>query len=112
MKTDLPLVCLSTAPSTDVAEQLARALVERRLAACVSFVPGAKSLYRWKGDVCADNEIWMMIKTTPECWEALLAAWQNLHPYEVPELLALPVAAGFQPYVEWVFASVNAGDPS
>lgn len=101
------LVCLSTAPSMEVATQLAQQIVQQQLAACVSFVPGAQSVYAWKGEVCTDAEVWMMIKTTQAAWPALQKAWQTLHPYETPELLALPVAGGLPPYIDWLIASVN-----
>ncbi len=106
-----PLICFSTAPSLDVAQSLAQAVVEQGLAACVSFVPGAHSVYRWKGEICNDAEVWMMIKTTPQAFTALQKAWQDLHPYDVPELLALPVSNGLPAYVEWVFASVQTPEP-
>lgn len=102
----LPVICFSTAPSLEVAQQLANALIERQLAACVSFLPGATSVYRWKDEICHDAEVWIMIKTTPQAYAALQAAWNDLHPYEVPELLAVSVGAGLPAYVDWVFASV------
>lgn len=103
----LPLICFSTAPSVELAEKLAQALLERQLAACVSFVPGATSVYVWQGKVCQDAEVWMMIKTTPQAYGALQQAWMELHPYEVPELLAVSVAEGLPAYVQWLFSSVG-----
>lgn len=101
------IVCLSTAPSLEVAERLARDAVQQGLAACVSFVPGATSVYAWKGDICQDAEVWMLIKTTQQALPQLQQAWTQWHPYEVPELLVLPVTGGLPAYLDWVCASVN-----
>jgi periplasmic divalent cation tolerance protein len=96
------LVVLSTVGSAEDAERLARELVERRLAACVNVVPGLVSIYRWQGRVERDEERLLVIKTRGERFEALREALVALHPYEVPEILALPVAAGSQPYLDWL----------
>lgn len=102
-------VALSTVGSAEDAERLARALVERRLAACVSVVPGLVSTYRWKGEVCRDEERLLVIKTRADGVEALREALVAMHPYELPELVVLPVSAGHPPYLEWVGASVRSG---
>lgn len=101
------VVALSTVGSAQDAERLALALVERRLAACVSVVPGLVSTYRWKGEVCRDEERLLVIKTRAERLEALGQALVELHPYEVPELVALPVEAGHAPYLAWLDESVS-----
>lgn len=103
----LPLVCFSTAPSMEIAQQLADAVLEQGLAACVSCLPGALSVYRWNGAICKDTEVWIMIKTTPQAYIALQQAWKTLHPYEVPELLAVQAQAGLPAYVHWVNATVG-----
>ncbi len=95
----------------DVAEQLADGIIERGLAACVSFLPGATSVYRWKGEVCRDAEVWIMIKTTSQMYAELQAVWCDLHPYDVPELLAVGVADGFPPYISWLQAQVGTPLP-
>ena len=95
----------------DVAEQLAHSIIERRLAACVSFLPGATSVYRWKSGVCRDAEIWIMIKTTSQMYAGLQSLWCDLHPYDVPELLAVSVADGFPPYISWLQAQVGTPLP-
>jgi periplasmic divalent cation tolerance protein len=84
------------------ARALARALVSRRLAACASLVPGVRSVYRWKGRVEEARETLLVIKTAAPRVPALLAAVAELHPYEVPEALALPVASGLAPYLAWL----------
>jgi periplasmic divalent cation tolerance protein len=101
------VVALSTVSRAEDAERLARALVEERLAACVNVVPGVVSVYRWKGAVERDEERLLVIKTTAERVEALKAALPAMHPYELPELVVLPVAGGLGPYLDWVGASVQ-----
>lgn len=100
------LVVLSTVGRAEDAERIARALVERRLAACVNVVPGLVSVYRWKGNVEKDDERLLLIKTRRERLPALREALAALHPYELPELLALPVEAGSPAYLEWLDESV------
>ena len=101
------LVALSTVGSADDAQRIARALVERRLAACVNVVPGLTSVYAWKGAVETGQELLLVIKTRRARFEALRAALVELHPYEVPELIALPVEAGHAPYLDWLTANVE-----
>ena len=101
------LVVLTPLPDEERAVGLARALVERRLVACVNIVPGVRSLYRFKGALSDDREHLLLMKTTPERYDALASAIAELHPYEVPELVAIPVARGASAYLDWVAASVN-----
>jgi periplasmic divalent cation tolerance protein len=101
------LVALSTTASAADAERIARALVERRLAACVNLVPGVVSIYRWKRRVARDAEHLLVIKTRAERLSALRTALVSLHSYDVPELVALPVVGGHAPYLEWLDGSVR-----
>jgi periplasmic divalent cation tolerance protein len=101
------VVALTTVGTAEDAERIARALVERRLAACVNVVPGVLSFYRWKGEVCRDEERLLVVKTRSEALEALRAALVELHPYELPELVALPIEAGHPPYLAWLDDSVG-----
>jgi len=78
------------------------ALVERGLAACVNILPGVESVYRWQGKIERDDEILLLIKSDTAHFSALEDTISNLHPYEVPEILAVPVEAGHQPYLEWI----------
>ena len=100
------VVALSTVATASDAERIARALVERGLAACVNVVPGVVSIYRWQGAVHKEQELLLVIKTRAEALEPLRAALVSLHPYEVPELVAWPIAAGHEPYLRWIDESV------
>jgi periplasmic divalent cation tolerance protein len=102
------VVVLSTVPADERGPALARALVDERLAACVNLVPGLRSIYRWQGAVHDDGESLAIIKTTRARLPALLARLPALHPYEVPEAIALPVSAGHLPYLAWVAAETVA----
>jgi periplasmic divalent cation tolerance protein len=100
------LVVLCTAPTVEVAAALARALVEARLAACGNVVPGLRSIYRWQGRVEDQPEVLLVLKTTRERFPALRDELVRRHPYEVPEVLALPVETGSATYLEWLAAQV------
>ena len=102
-----PLVALSTVASADDAERIARSLEEKGVAACVNVVPGVVSFYRWKGRLERDAELLLVIKTSGERFAELKAALLAEHPYEVPELVALPIAAGHERYLEWLADSVR-----
>jgi periplasmic divalent cation tolerance protein len=93
------LVVLVTTPSADQAAALARALVEERLAACGNVIPGLRSIYRWEGQVQDEPEALLVLKTTRSRFEALRERVLALHPYEVPEVIALPVEVGSAPYL-------------
>ena len=101
------LVVLSTVGSADDAERVARGLVERGLAACVNIVPGVVSVYRWKGVVQREAEQLLVIKTRSERLPALKEALLAMHPYDVPEALALPVEDGLAPYLAWLDDAVK-----
>ena len=101
------ILAFSTVATPEDAERIATALVERGLAACVNIVPGVVSVYRWKGAVNRDLERLLVIKTRGERFEALRAALVALHPYEVPELVALPIEGGHPPYLAWLDESVR-----
>lgn len=100
MATDLTAI-LCTCPDTATGESIARALVESRLAACVNLLPGVRSFYRWDGAVKDDSEILLVIKTTAARFDAVEALVKERHPYDLPELIALPVAAGNRGYLDW-----------
>ncbi|MCW3481776.1 divalent-cation tolerance protein CutA [Neisseriaceae bacterium JH1-16] len=101
-------VVLCTAPDAVTAERLARILVEEALAACVNLLAPCQSVYRWQGQLESASEIPMIIKTTAENYPRLEARLVELHPYEVPEILALPVEAGLPSYLTWVAEQANS----
>ena len=96
------IVVLTTLPSMDEAATFVRALLQRRLIACGTMLPGARSMYRWEGKVADEQEVFVLLKTRSARLEALQVAFGELHPYKVPELLALPVETGLAKYVEWI----------
>jgi periplasmic divalent cation tolerance protein len=96
------MVVLTTLASADEAVALIRALLERRLIACGNILPGVRSIYRWEGKVADEREVIVLLKTRAVRIDALEMAFGELHPYKVPELLALPVSAGLHKYLEWI----------
>ncbi len=103
------LVILCTFPELSQARQVGTVLVEKQLAACVNIIPGLESLFRWEGKVCRETEVMAVIKTGRDCFSALKEALVELHPYDVPEVLALPVAGGAEAYMDWVREETRAG---
>ena len=103
---DVVLV-LTTVAVEDDAERLATALVDRRLAACVNVVPGVRSIYRWQGVVQDDRELLLLVKTTRERLDETTAAILELHPYEVPEIVALDASAVSDAYGAWLRDAVR-----
>jgi periplasmic divalent cation tolerance protein len=99
------LVVFSTFPTADLAADVARTLVGERLCACANLVPAVRSIYAWQGVLCDETETLAIIKTTSERLEALIARLRALHPYEVPEIIAVPVAGGHAGYLAWVSSS-------
>lgn len=96
------LVCLTTCPDAESAERIAEALVGEGLAACVNLVPGVTSIYRWQGAVERADEVLLVLKTTEGGFAALRERLIALHPYELPELIAVPVDLGLAAYLDWV----------
>jgi periplasmic divalent cation tolerance protein len=107
--TDPPaLVVLSTFPDADTAARVARTLVEDQLVACVNLLPSVRSIYRWNGTICDENETLAVIKTSAARYAALAARLAELHPYQVPEILALPIADGHPPYLAWLLGQLGS----
>lgn len=102
------LLILTNLPDRTSAEELATALLETRLAACVNILAPCRSLYRWKGALETADEVPVLIKTTQACYAAVEACVRARHPYELPEVIALPVAAGLPEYLAWVVAETAA----
>lgn len=99
-------VVLVTAPSEEEAETIARTLVEKQLAACVS-ITKINSVYRWEGEVCFDSEWQLIIKTDLNNFDSLATKIQEIHSYEVPEIIALPIIKGSESYLNWITENIN-----
>lgn len=101
------IIVMTTLSSADDAVKLVRALLERRLIACGTVLPGARSLYRWQGKIADEQEAVVLLKTRSARLETLQMAFDELHPYKVPELLAVSVTAGNAKYLEWINAETT-----
>jgi len=99
---------LTNLPDRAAAERLADLVIEKRLAACVNILAPCRSIYRWKGAVQHDEEHPMLIKTTAERYSALEKALREGHPYELPEIIAVPIERGLPAYLDWVAAETKA----
>jgi len=100
--TENVLVVLTNCPDVEVADRIARTIVEQQLAACVNRLAPVESVYRWQGAVERATEVPLLIKTTRERYVEIEQAIRALHPYEVPEIIAMPVSAGLASYLRWV----------
>jgi len=96
------IVVLSTCASPEEAEKIARALVEKKLAACVNILPAVRSIYRWKDGIEDDQETLLLIKSSRALFGELRAEIQKLHSYEIPEAIAIPIVDGLERYLEWI----------
>jgi len=96
------LLVLTNCPDETVANAIALAIVEEKLAACVNILPRVQSIYRWQGAVESASEIPLLIKSTAACYPALEKRIAELHPYDVPEIIALPIAQGLPAYLNWL----------
>ena len=96
------IVVYVTVPSQVVGQQIATTLLEKKLIACANIVPGLLSIYTWKGEICEDDEVLLIIKTRLALFEQVEDAVKATHPYEVPEIIALPIVAGSNDYLDWI----------
>lgn len=101
------IVVVTTVGTEEQAYEIAREIVARRQAACVNIVPGIRSIYRWKGKICKDGELLLIIKTLEGEFEAVSSTIRELHSYELPEILAFDVGRGEPRFLEWIAASVD-----
>lgn len=103
-----PIVVLMTAPSSEEAARLAEVLVSQKLAACVQILPGMQSIYVWKGEVRRESEVLILAKTTRNNFAELERRVREIHSYETPEIVALPIIMGSDAYLEWLVDSCDA----
>jgi periplasmic divalent cation tolerance protein len=103
------IIILSTVP-VDEGDRIAKTLVSERLVACVNATP-VRSCYRWKGEICTDGEELLVMKTRESLYPRVMERLREIHPYEVPEILAVPVWGGFRPYLEWVLGETASREP-
>ncbi|MDX1529053.1 MAG: divalent-cation tolerance protein CutA [Gammaproteobacteria bacterium] len=103
-------IVLCTCPDMGTAQELAKRLVASRLAACVNIMPGLTSVYEWKGAVESDSELLLLAKTSEERYPALEKALREAHPYELPEIICVPIVAGLAGYLQWISDSVSPRD--
>lgn len=101
------VVAFSTVDSEKEAKRIAKALVESRLAACVNIVPKITSIYEWKEEICEETELLLIIKTQTNRLEELKATLEELHPYDVPELIICPITDGLPDYLNWVIENTK-----
>ena len=102
------LVAITSLPSLEQAQTIARQLVENRLAACVQIQQGVNSIYRWDGKICEENEVLLSAKTSRALWEEIRGFIQNNHPYDLPEIIAFTPADYEQQYGQWVEAEIKS----
>ena len=108
VNSDRIILVLSTVPESE-SSRIAETLVSESLVACVNAMP-VRSCYRWKGEICRDREELLVMKTRESLFPRVMERLRGLHPYEVPEILAVPVWGGFAGYIEWVLGETGAGD--
>lgn len=96
------ILVLTTVPDEQKARDIAKTLVDERLAACVTVSAACQSFYRWEGKICEDREMILFIKTKAALYERLEARIKQVHPYQVPEIIALPLVRGYEKYLDWL----------
>lgn len=101
------ILVLSTTDTSELAQRIASALVREREAACVNIVPGIRSVYRWEGTECNDEEFLLLIKTSMEKFDSVKARIRQLHSYQVPEIIALSITAGDSVYLGWLAGALK-----
>ena len=102
------LIVLNTCPGSITAKNIAADLVANKLAACVQVIPGIQSFFRWGGSVDTKEEYLLVIKTTTACYQEVEKSIQALHPYELPEIVAVPISTGLSGYLQWLNDSTQS----
>jgi len=101
------IIVLVTSPDSD-AERIANVLIDERLAACVNLMCRLTSIYHWQDKLCREEEVLLIIKSNREKWDALEQRVKSLHPYEVPEIIAIPIELGHKAYLDWLNGQLNS----
>ena len=101
------ILVFCTIDNIDVAKTISKHLVENNFAACSNIIPNITSIYRWEGKVCEDSEYLMIIKTKTSLFSCVKEEIQKLHPYDVPEIIAIPISDGSKAYLDWLTSSVK-----
>ena len=101
------IVVLTTADSRELAKKIAVSLVESGAAACVNLMEGIRSIYRWQGELCEEDEFLLLIKSTKDCFETIRSMIRELHSYDVPEVVALSLSGGDPDYLRWLGEQVS-----
>ncbi|WP_193015256.1 divalent-cation tolerance protein CutA [Proteus sp. FME41] len=101
------IIAYSTVPNEMVANEIAHYLINEKLAACVNLIPNIKSIYYWNNKIIEDNEILMMIKSEKRKQQTLIDTLVEIHPYETPEVIIIPIENGFKGYLNWIHQSLN-----
>ncbi|WP_054856629.1 divalent-cation tolerance protein CutA [Vulcanisaeta sp. JCM 16159] len=107
MVEDSYVIILVTVPSRDVGAEIARSLINNKLAACVNIIDGLRSIYYWEGRVEEDNEALLIIKSRRDKLNELIRSIRERHPYKVPEIIALPIIGGLDEYLRWIDETLN-----
>ena len=104
---DGAIIVLCSCPNQEIAEQIASSLVEQHLAACVNIIPGVQSVYRWQGKIERDDELLLVSKTTASKFDQISTYIAELHPYELPEVIAVSIERGISEYLQWIEEQVK-----
>ncbi|MDV7389984.1 divalent-cation tolerance protein CutA, partial [Arthrospira platensis SPKY1] len=104
------VVTIVSVPNNECAESIAAHLVDSNLAACINILPHVKSVYRWEGKIEREEELLLVIKTRHSLLEKLIGEVQALHPYQVPEIIALPIVGGADNYLSWALSCINQSE--
>lgn len=105
-KSDSPILFLTTFSKKSQAQKFAKEIVGQKFAACVNIVPGIESVFHWDNKVCTEKEFLLIAKSTPRAFKKLKKQITELHSYDCPELISLPIVDGHGPYVDWIFKNV------
>ncbi|MFI5372718.1 MAG: divalent-cation tolerance protein CutA [Candidatus Eisenbacteria bacterium] len=106
------LIVFSTFANEADAARITRVLVEERLIACANLLPGARSIYRWQGEIADEREVVALMKTRKQDWPALMSRLSELHPYDTPECVAVRIASGAPRYMAWLDEQLDPGKPA